>query len=739
MRNTFLLILIAINLSVTCSDMFHKHKHHITESQEMKLAHKANEVFGLPRKLATADWHPMKVYYDLSSLDGLKTSDAEMHAFIKDKLVPATMQHLTDSLTVREERNNKIRTSWCAWHTVPSSLVNTDLAYDLVILITLDSSVPRGVVAWAAPCAYHPLTNRPIAGRVALNPNAIKTAHKHFSNQFGVLMHEIYHILGFNEHLYQFFIDPLTNSVKKIEDVYTRNGSGSHKWQIITPKVTQLAREHFGCEEMTGLPIESSGGEGSAGSHWEKLLMLNEFMVAQTVANPIISKFTLALLEDSGWYQPDYNYAEPVFYLKDEGCGVQLSKCEFYGKTCGSSVDWGCFYDYTFKSYCLNDYFMNDCKLYSAVDTDIHDCRFDNKDSHSDSVKEYFGAGSRCFKTSLRSRFFMRIGHSCYKSSCNDLGQVVVKVGDEEFTCLTTGQVLRPTSVSGTITCPDIDNFCAHEARRCPNECNHRGRCHEGNYCYCYPGFSGNACQFSDDDKVDEDDTGEEAPEEEDQPQDNEDQEGEPKNDGDSTTEQEDTNSDETNPESQPEEDTTTGGDSTTETDGGSTSNPIKCEPVCKNGFCKKGRKSRKNFCRCFKYFTGEDCSTKNIPEKLNPNNCNPVCQNGICKTRRNGKTVCKCFKGFTGGDCNTKVDLSIPPTCSPACINGDCKRRWIGNSFCKCDKGFKGKDCDIQTDPNSQKRSAKKGGDSLDKLHSHSILLSIEFFLGVFLAARLM
>lgn len=50
--------------------------------------------------------------------------------------------------------------------------------------------------------------------------------------------------------------------------------------EIVTPSVVAKAKSLFGCNNMNGLELESSGGGGSAGAHWEKRLMRNDFMVA---------------------------------------------------------------------------------------------------------------------------------------------------------------------------------------------------------------------------------------------------------------------------------------------------------------------------------------------------------------------------------------------------------------------------------------------------------------------------
>lgn len=39
---------------------------------------------------------------------------------------------------------------------------------------------------------------------------------------------------------------------------------------MVTPKVREEARNFFNCPDLEGAEIESQGGIGTAGSHWEK-------------------------------------------------------------------------------------------------------------------------------------------------------------------------------------------------------------------------------------------------------------------------------------------------------------------------------------------------------------------------------------------------------------------------------------------------------------------------------------
>jgi len=62
----------------------------------------------------------------------------------------------------------------------------------------------------------------------------------------------------------------------------TASARGHTVTYITTDKVKQYAREHFGCSDMPGLELEESGGSGTGGSHWDKRLMLNDFMVGDS-------------------------------------------------------------------------------------------------------------------------------------------------------------------------------------------------------------------------------------------------------------------------------------------------------------------------------------------------------------------------------------------------------------------------------------------------------------------------
>ena len=77
-------------------------------------------------------------------------------------------------------------------------------------------------------------------------------------------------------------------------------------------------------------------------------------MTASSVPNSKISVFSLALLEDSGWYNVDYSMKDDYTFLKN-------SKCNFNapGSTCENLLEQQCNYDYKSQGFCYFDSFNN--------------------------------------------------------------------------------------------------------------------------------------------------------------------------------------------------------------------------------------------------------------------------------------------------------------------------------------------------------------------------------------------
>ena len=76
-----------------------------------------------------------------------------------------------------------------------------------------------------------------------------------------------------------------------------------------SPRLQEEIKKHFNCSSSKGLSLEDQDGT-LIGSHWERKIVGNEFMIASGKKGAYMSRFSLALLESSGWYTAvNYSYA----------------------------------------------------------------------------------------------------------------------------------------------------------------------------------------------------------------------------------------------------------------------------------------------------------------------------------------------------------------------------------------------------------------------------------------------
>lgn len=62
-------------------------------------------------------------------------------------------------------------------------------------------------------------------------------------------------------------------------------------------------------------------------------------MTGTHTQNPVFSRITLALMEDTGWYKADYSQAQELGWGKDLGCAFATRSCkEWINNAAGKSV-----------------------------------------------------------------------------------------------------------------------------------------------------------------------------------------------------------------------------------------------------------------------------------------------------------------------------------------------------------------------------------------------------------------
>ena len=85
--------------------------------------------------------------------------------------------------------------------------------------------------------------------------------------------------------------------------------------------VVSIAKKYFKCQDLIGVELERKELNIIADSHWEGRVLLGEYMNSEIYTpEQVISEFTLALLEDSGWYKANYYTGGLMRYGKHKGC-----------------------------------------------------------------------------------------------------------------------------------------------------------------------------------------------------------------------------------------------------------------------------------------------------------------------------------------------------------------------------------------------------------------------------------
>ncbi|XGW05991.1 hypothetical protein V3C99_016384 [Haemonchus contortus] len=213
---------------------------------------------------------------------------------------------------------------------------------DFVLFVSVLNQNCTNPLAYAAHCLHDGVTNRPIAGYMNICPDKFHGTLPHKLWEWrDIIRHELIHALVFSQMLFQkfpgagqyqwkgsFYIYPNVTQQYTRLDWETSKGPVKHDvHMVVTPKVKKEARRHFNCSTLEGAEIENQGGGGTASNHWEKRVFENELMSGVTTQVFALSRVTLALFEDSGWYKVDYNKAEDMEWGKNLGCAFATKSC----------------------------------------------------------------------------------------------------------------------------------------------------------------------------------------------------------------------------------------------------------------------------------------------------------------------------------------------------------------------------------------------------------------------------
>eukprot|EP00928_Gymnodinium_smaydae_P034457 TRINITY_DN24409_c0_g1_i4.p1 TRINITY_DN24409_c0_g1~~TRINITY_DN24409_c0_g1_i4.p1 ORF type:complete len:1241 (+),score=177.76 TRINITY_DN24409_c0_g1_i4:137-3859(+) len=352
---------------------------------------KADRGRRLDNRGAADDWEPIRIYVHSEQLRE-DVPNVEDQRYIVDDLLQAAVRWLSMAVRVRPVRGHlrleqhcsqisartgacmrvSDRFQECGGATIPRDHFR-DREYcsggllggcqtstggqgvagaDLALYVTAKNSGACGgnTVAYASTCRQDTM-DRPIAGHLNFCRDHV-LARRAWFDSVTTTVHEIFHVLAFSSTLFAFYRDdagaprtarnslglpPAERGFGYRADVGTIARAtlpdGTLKHYVSLPRVVQAAQKHYSCPSLDRVPLEEAGGEGSAYSHWDDRAMRSEIMTPYAGLFPRVSTMTLALLEDSGWYKPDYDYAGVFDFGRGLGCGFLTEKCVANGST----------------------------------------------------------------------------------------------------------------------------------------------------------------------------------------------------------------------------------------------------------------------------------------------------------------------------------------------------------------------------------------------------------------------
>lgn len=506
MAKTTLFILALLALSVLAYDPHLGCAHNIVQEESALLDVQEEFLPEKARLLATVSYPNIRMTADHTNLIEGTT---EVKTYIQKELLPAVMDYYQASIAVKQPLTTALKvsttTKTICGYTTPSVLF-TGVNTDFFVITSSTTDEASNWVASAGACLLSTATKRPLVAQMLFNLYYTKPANGdaliHEKNMYLVL-HEMLHALGFTGTSFKNFIDATGKTLTGHLKTVTLNGS-SRQVLDVEPLTSKL-RAHYGCSTLPGAFLENDGGSGTAGSHFERRHFLYEAMTSGVIQGLRLSEFSFAVLEGSGWYMPDYSYADQFTVGQGQGCGFLYDECNSatflkYDEFCSVSGSRSCGHVGVAGGVCSTDSRSDGCQ-YSIPVLNYHCEDSDAIDNARLPTKEVYGrtTGSKCFNGNLTTLTKTSDTSFCFKYKCVGTGAsttLQVYLGSGYITCKSES-ALKISGYNGVLKCPDPLSFCSTTGKQtCPRKCMGRGSC-VNNQCVCNTGYTGIDCAMN--------------------------------------------------------------------------------------------------------------------------------------------------------------------------------------------------------------------------------------------------
>ena len=239
--------------------------HNIIKKPEIKMVNQTNEENSKSRGLSSS--HSIDIYIDyeiLQSQNNNRNISSSYYSNLQSAL-NSTAYYFSKLLTVDGSKSIYLSSNLFSSSddyvvrsevsNIIGKIINADL-----ILIPKIIDLGENVDAAAYTIAISTKDNRPVAGVVLLRSSYDFSQTNAQSFLIMLLLHEITHVLGFTNGLFNLF---QTNETL----TKTTYINGIQRTLFTGSNVIKYAKRHFACDDIEGVELEDQGGEGSAGSH----------------------------------------------------------------------------------------------------------------------------------------------------------------------------------------------------------------------------------------------------------------------------------------------------------------------------------------------------------------------------------------------------------------------------------------------------------------------------------------
>ena len=452
------------------------------------------------RFLQTTSFQQIRIYFDYTTLD-TQIDKVDINQINGIKQILSNTQTIIENIISLKRYGTKLKVKSCDTTVTIADVVKTGIDADLVIFPFFDMSIANtSTEAYATACIISSVDNRPVAGLIGFSPK-FNTAKPNWLTYYtNLALHELSHVIVFNPNLFEYFKDP--SGVLYTQDKIYKSTivNGMPRSLLILPKVVAAAKKHFNCTTLEGIELENQGGVGTAGSHWETRIMLGDYMVGLSFDDTAISEITLALFEDSGWYQVNYYTGGLFKYGKNKGCNFLNKKCIenstplSLDEYCGTPYQSLCVTNKLSRGICYitdsanptdNNYryfpktntgglFMADyCPIIAVPTNSTYYYPWSCNTGYSlypvdydESITEISGCFmSTLVKSSASSKYSTTSYRAtCYKFSCDFASSILkVTVGYDSANCPKEGGLIKLNNYVGNIVCPDFYSLCTSE------------------------------------------------------------------------------------------------------------------------------------------------------------------------------------------------------------------------------------------------------------------------------------